>query len=545
MAATGRHGEVLTTAQRAEPKTLNPVVAIDSVSREVIAPMHADLVHINRRTLNTEPALAKSWEVSENGRVYTIHLRRGIRFSDGDPMNADDVVFTFAVYLDEASGAPQRDLLVVQGKPISVRRVDAYTVRFELAAPYAAAERLFDSIPILPSHKLRKAAREGSIARAWGIGTAPEEIAGLGPFRLKGYSPGERVILERNPHYWKIDREGRRLPYLDGLAFQILPNHHAQAMRFLAGGLDVISSVSSDNFLAMKKRERSAGFRVYDAGPGLEFNFLVFNMNPPGPGASSEVLAKRSWFSETAFRRAVSRTIDRDALARLAYHGFAKPLWGHVTEGNRFWIHRDLPRPERSVADARAILKAAGFAWRDGVLTDSKGNTVTFSILVSASNGQRAKAAALVQEDLRALGIKASIVSLEFRTMLDRVFNQRDYDAAVMAVESGDADPNSEVNVWLSGRSTHVWNLSGSPKALWEKEIDRLMRLQMITLDVEERRKLYYRVQELVAEHAPVICLVSPSVLVGASKRLGNFAPAILRPFTLWNVETLYFHGDR
>ena len=544
-ALTGRHGGTLITAQRSEPRTFNPVTAIDTVSQDVIALMHADLIHINRRSLQTESALAKSWDVSEDGRVYTVHLRRGIRFSDGHPMDADDVVFTFGVYLDEASGAPQRDLLIIQGKPITVRKMDAHTVRFELAAPYAAAERLFDGIPILPKRQLSKAAQEGGITRAWGTGTPPEDIAGLGPFRLKAYTPGERVVLERNPYYWKADRDGRRLPYLDEIAFQILPNEHTQTIRFISGGLDVVSSLSGDNFLELKMREAWAGFRVYDAGPGLEYNFLVLNLNDSAPHGGEALSVKRSWFREAAFRRAISRAVDRHALARLAYRGLATPIWGHVTEGNSLWANRQLARPERSVADARSLLKAAGFSWKDGDLLDRKGNAVAFSILVSASNRQRIKMAALIQEDLRELGIQTSVVTLEFRTMLDRVFKRRDYDTALMAVESGDADPNSDINVWLSDGNMHVWNLSGRANTAWEEEIDRLMRLQMATLDPTARRKLYDRVQEVVARQAPVIFLVSPSVLAGASKQLGNFSPSILRPHALWNADSLYFHGDR
>jgi peptide/nickel transport system substrate-binding protein len=542
---TGSYGGTLSTAQRAEPRTFNPVTAIDTVSRDVIALMHADLIHINRRSLQTEPALAKSWEVSQDGRVYTLHLRRGIRFSDGHPMDADDVIFTFGVYLDEASGAPQRDLLIIQGKPIAAHKVDAHTVRFQLAAPYAAAERLFDGIPILPKRRLLQAVQEGGIARAWGSGTSPENIAGLGPFRLKAYTPGERIVLERNPYYWKADGAGRRLPYLDEIAFQILPNEHAQTIRFVSGGLDVISSLSGDNFLELKKQEDSAGFRVYDAGPGLEYNFLVFNLNDSASQAGEAVNLRRSWFREVDFRRAISLAVDRHALARLAYRGLATPIWGHVTGGNMLWANRRLPRPPRSVARARALLKAAGFSWKDGLLIDRERNAVSFSILLSASNRQRIKMAALLQEDLRELGIQTSVVTLEFRTMLDHVFNRRDYDAALMAVASGDADPNSDINVWLSDGSMHVWNLSGRPSAPWEEEIDRLMRLQMVALDPAARRSLYDRLQEVIARQAPLIFLVSPSILVGASKRLGNFSPSILRPHALWNADSLYFHGDR
>jgi peptide/nickel transport system substrate-binding protein len=139
--APGHAGGRLAVALRSEPKTLNPALAEDEPSRDVIRCLTADLIHINRSSLKTEPALAKSWSVSRDGKQYTLQIRRGLRFSDGQPFHADDVVFSFQVYLDEKVDSSQRDLLVVGGKPVTVVKVDDYTVRFELAQPYAAAER--------------------------------------------------------------------------------------------------------------------------------------------------------------------------------------------------------------------------------------------------------------------------------------------------------------------------------------------------------------------------------------------------------------------
>src|SRR5262249_35830273 len=150
----GQRGDHLIISLRSEPKTLNPVTSVDGSSREVIAQMTGDLIHINRASQATEPALAKSWKISPDGLRYTLQLRKGLKFSDGHQVDADDVVFSFKVYLDEKLNSPQRDLLIVGNKPITVHRVDAYTVTFELAQPYAAAERLFDSVAILPRHLL-------------------------------------------------------------------------------------------------------------------------------------------------------------------------------------------------------------------------------------------------------------------------------------------------------------------------------------------------------------------------------------------------------
>ena len=213
-------------------------------------------------------------------------LRRGLRFSDGRPLDADDVVFTFRCYLDERNASPQRDLLVIGGKPVGVRKLDAYRVAFDLAQPYAAAERIFDSLAILPRHLLEKAQEEGRLAAAWGLATPPAEMAGLGPFRLKSYVPGERIVLERNPHYWKVDAAGQALPYLDELVFLLVPSDDAQVVRFKAGETDVISRLSAPNF-ALLSAEASKARRLQDLGAGLDYTFLFFNLNDVDAGEAA------------------------------------------------------------------------------------------------------------------------------------------------------------------------------------------------------------------------------------------------------------------
>jgi peptide/nickel transport system substrate-binding protein len=542
--APGHAGGRLSVALRSEPKTLNPALAEDEPSRDVIRCLSADLIHINRLSLKTEPALAKTWRVSRDGKQYTLELRRGLRFSDGQPFDADDVVFSFQVYLDEKVESSQRDLLVVGGKPIAVVKVDDYTVRFELAQPYAAAERLFDGVAILPRHLLEKAYHDGTFAQAWNLSMPPSQFAGLGPFRLKEYVPGQRVVLERNPYYWKADRAGARLPYLDEVVFSFLPSEDAQVIRFQSGEADVLSRFSADNFAVLQKQQLAKGYHLYDLGAGLEYNFLLFNLNDLGEKNLPDIARKQAWFQDLRFRQAVSAAIDREGIVRLAYSGRATPLWNQGTPGNKLWADSAIPHPARSLEHARQLLQSAGFSWnKDGALLDSHGTPVEFSILTSSSNAQRMKMATIIQDDLSQLGMKVQVVSLEFRAMVDRLRNSFDYEAAVTGLVSGDADPTADMNVWLSSGETHLWHEGEQkPATPWEAEIDRLMQQQLTTLDYAKRKKLYDQVQEIVSEDLPVICLVSPNILVGASNRVANFRPAILVPYALWNIEELYIH---
>jgi peptide/nickel transport system substrate-binding protein len=539
----GVPGGRLVIAERSEPKTLNPVTWQDAPSRDVIQRLNADLIHINRSTQRTEPSLAKSWTVSADRRSYTLKLRRGIRFSDGHPFDATDVLFSFQVYLDEKLHSTQRDLLLIDGQPIRVTMLDPFTVRFDFPKTYAAAERVFDSVAMLPRHLLEQLYKSGELTSAWNLNVPPAQIAGLGPFRLKEYVAGQRIVLERNQNYWKTDSKGTRLPYLEQLTFLIVPSEDAQVLRFEAGETDILNRINAENLALLQKDQQSRGFKLLDLGPGLEYNFLLFNLNDDAVGRLPEIARHQTWFREQRFRQAISAAIDRDAIVRLVFHGRATPLIAQVTPGNKLWLDTSLSKPQRSLPNAKDLLRSARFNWKnDGTLVDSSGHPVEFSILASASNPQRKEMATLIQADLKEIGIKVDVVPMEFRAQLDRVLNTHDYDAAMMALGSGDADPTAEMNVWLSSGGTHLWHLGEKqPATEWEAEIDRLMKAQESEIDPRKRKLDYDRVQQIVANQLPIICLVSPNILVAAKTKLGNFQPAILDHYTLWNVDELFW----
>lgn len=533
--APGKSGGVLVVAQTSEPKTFNPAMAVDQATRDVLSVLSADLVHINRLTLRTEPALAKTCVVSPDGLHYTLTLRDGLHFSDGAPITADDVVFSFKVYLDERVNSPQRDVLIVDGKPITVTRLSPLSVRVDLPAPYAPGERLFDSFWILPKHRLEQAFTDGKFPQAWTVGTAVDQLVAAGPFRLKQYQPGQRLILERNPFYWKRDEAGQQLPYLDRLEVAFVPDQNAMLLRLLSHDVSAASRLRPEDFARL---EQTPTLTTRDAGAGLEYNFLFFNWNAPAPAGT--------WFRTLKFRQAIARAVDRESIVRLVYQGRGSSLSSQVTPGNRLWRTDNVSDYRYDPSRAEQLLREAGFR-RDGSgpLTDRDGHSVEFSVMVSATNQARRKMATLIQEDLAQVGIRVRLQPIEFGVMTDAVLKTRKFEGALWGIVSGDADPNSEMNVWTSGGTLHVWNLKShagtQPLEPWETEVDRLMSLQMTTTSGAARKSAYDKVQQLVTANVPVVFLASPHVLAAGDRDLGNFEPAATDPVLLWNADRLFW----
>jgi peptide/nickel transport system substrate-binding protein len=414
-------------------------------------------------------------------------------------------------------------------------------VVFDLPAPYGAAERLFDGFAILPRQRLERTWREGRLGSVWGLDTPPSEIAGLGPFRFKEYAAGRRLVLERNPYYWKNDAAGHRLPYLDEVRFVPASGEDLQVLRFQAGESDLISRISSRNFEVLGK-QRALACTLFDAGPGLEYSFLFFNLNELPPAAGRDLAARGAFFRLPAFRRAVSLAVDRDAMVRLVYGNRATALSTPVPAGDTVWINEKLPRAVRSVSGARQLLSDARFTWApDGALLDPAGTRVEFSIATSVGNAERIQMATLIQDDLKAVGMAVHVVPLEMTSLLTRVTRTHDYEACLLSLAEPDADPNTTMSLWLSSSANHLWHPGQqSPATAAEARIDFMMRRQMTTRTFAERKRLYDEAQQVAMEDLSLIPLVTPHILTGARESLSNVRPAVMDHYVLWNLDEIW-----
>ena len=500
---------------RADPKTFDPLQVEDDASATVRYITGGVLLRVNRKTQDLEPELATSWKVDEQGRRITFHLRHGVAFSDGTLFSAEDVAYTIERLMDPSLHSATADPFRSSDLPPEIRVTAPDAVSITFAAPVSGLERLFDQVAILSRNSPKK------------LGAV------LGPFYVAEYRAGVEVLLSRNPHYWKTDASGRRLPYLDRIRLEIQQNREMELIRFERGELDLIDSLDPEVFEQLRRRSPEA---AVDAGPSLESEMMWFNQAPGAPIAEY----KKAWFRSQEFRRAISEAVNRGDLCKVVYRGHAQPAAGMISPANRFWVNSALRPHPFDPASALGRLEQSGFARRGGQLFDREGHAVEFSLMTNAGNRSREKMAAMIQQDLAALGIRLNVVTLDFRSLIERMTSSFQYEACLLGLTNLDLDPSAQMNVWLSSAADHQWNPNQkTPATAWEAEIDRLMRAQAAEPNIDKRKRLFDRVQQIVWDEEPFLYLVTRNSLMAFSPALRNVAPAAIQPAAYWNIDAI------
>jgi peptide/nickel transport system substrate-binding protein len=540
--STPRPGGRLVATIRSEPRSFNRLVSSDQVSQFLSVLMQARLVRINQATQQVEPWLATSWETTD-GLHYTLHLNPGVAFSDGVPLTAADVVFSFAAVYDPKVNSPIAEALKIDGKPIEVRAVDDRTVAVNFPARFGPGVRILDALPILPRHRLQSALDAGKFRDAWSVTTTPTEIVSLGPFVLTSYIAGQRVELDRNKHYWRKDERGQQLPYLDHLTLEIVPDQSAEMLRLEAGQSDLQNNeLRPDDVPSARKLAAAGRLHLYEMGVGLDADLLWFNLTANGPAHKAvDGAAAKPWLDTRAFRQAMSYAVDRQQFVNTVLLGAGTPIDGPVTPGNKDWFAADVVHYPHDLAKARDLLTGLGATDkdRDGWLEAADGTPMQFTLLTQRGHGLRERAAAVIKEDLAQVGVRADVTALEPTALIDRLMRGA-YEAIYFGTSASDTDPASNLDFWLSRGAFHVWNPGQEkPATAWEQEIDTLMMQQLATLDRTERKRLFDRVQQIFATEQPALYFASPNIVIASSARVINATPAILKPPVLWSADTI------
>jgi peptide/nickel transport system substrate-binding protein len=551
MPSVGRHGGRFIVASISNPRTFNAIMANEASSGEVTERMFARLTDFDNITQKSIPGLAKSWDVAPDGLTWTFHLRKGARFSDGQPITSEDVLFSFQVTLDPVLHPSGQDILKMGGKPFDVSAPDPYTFVIKTPSPNSALVHCAAVVPIMPKHVLDSAFKSGDFAAAYNVSTPPDKLVTSGPWRVAQYVAGEKTVLARNPYWFGVDKQNRRLPYLDEIIFLIVPDLDAADLKFRAGELHGLDDVKPENYKWYADNQEKGNFTLHDLGPDLNTNFFWFNLNKVQKPTSGKKIGepivgatKYAWFSSPVFRRAVSMAIDRDAMIPSVFFGEGIKNWANATAANKVWHSPDMVRHDYNPEEAKKLL--AGLGWKDtngdGVIEDTRGNPVTFTLKTNSSNTMRIAMTNFIKQDLAKVGINVIPAPIDFNTLITNLRADFQYEAMLLGIQSGvPPDPSMMQNTWRSSGLMHVWFIAqNKPDTPQEARIDQLMDHIMSTQDLEERRQAYKEIETIAGEQAWITHLPIRVQKIPISNRYGNLQPSILRHRILWNSYALY-----
>ncbi|HEY9879085.1 MAG TPA: ABC transporter substrate-binding protein [Leptolyngbyaceae cyanobacterium] len=538
-----------------DPKTFNPV--LNDESPNVFMYTFEGLTTDDGITGDVVPALAEKWDISDDGKTLVFTLREGLKWSDGEPLTADDVVFTYnEVIFNEAVPTSSRDVLRIgeQGLLPKVTKLDSRRVQFILPEPFAPFLRT-TSLEIIPAHTLRSTLQEkdtdGNLKflSTWTTDTPPNKLVVNGPYRIKNYVPSERIVYERNPYYWRKDEQGQPQPYIQELIWQIIESTDNQLLQFRSGGLDLIG-ITPDFYTLLKRETERGDFTIYSGGPALGTNFLAFNLNKASRNGKPLIdPIKSRWFNSLEFRQAVSYAIDRQTMLNNIFQGLGEPQTSPISKQSPYYAgpEEGIPTYDYNPDKARELLLSAGFQFSGkGELLDADGNRVRFTLITNSGNKIREAIGAQIKQDLAKIGIQVDFQPLAFNVLVDKLQDNLDWEAHVLGLTGG-LEPNSGANVWLLNGSLHAFNQNATPgqepltgwePTDWETQISDLYIRAAQEVDETKRRELYKETQALTQTYLPFIYLINP-LSIGAVRNKVQGVKYTAIGGALWNLHEL------
>lgn len=460
-------GGTLFFARSADSTYLDPAMYLDNESAKVIENIFDGLVRFKDDSTEVEPALAKSWENSEDGLEWTFHLRSGVFFHDGTPLDAEACEFSFRRRYDTSHDWYRKDYSQMDSwlKSIEeVRALDPVTLRIRLKEPYAP---LLNSLATHSSYIVSPAA-----VKEYGDDFYRHPV-GSGPFIFDSWIPEDRIILRANADYWN------RAPYLDQVVIATIPDTKRRLRELRIGSVHVMDGIKPQDRNELLKNP------TFDlkAGPGLNIGYLAMNNERPP-------------FDDLKVRLAVNHAINKKGLVKLLYQGMATPAKNPIPPG--MWSYNDAVRDyEYNPELSKRLLAEAGYP--DGFETTLWAMPVPRPYLPSPR-----KIALALQGNLAAVGIRTTIVSHDWRSYLAKLYNG-EHDMALLGW-IGTVDPDNFFYNLLSAEKAvkpHASNIA----LFRDDSVTRLINEARQTMDMTRRAGLYARVQEIFHRKAPWVPL--------------------------------------
>ena len=533
----GKYGGVFVTSTIGEgPKTFNSWNSMDATSSLAADIMFDGLVTTDAYTGEVIPRLAKDIEILPDKKTYIVHLRHGLKWSDGKEITADDVYFTWNTIIFGGFGnTSTRDAMYIGTELPKIEKIDRYTVKFTTPKPFSPFMRQL-SVPIAPKHILEPVTKQGKKAFAsfWSSNTNPKDFVTSGAFRLKEYVPAQRLVYERNPNYYIIDEKGQKLPYLDKYIILIVGDLNNELLKFKSKELDTVG-LRSSNVALFKEKEKSSDYKIYNLGPDTGTMYFAYNLNTRKNDKGKYYVnpIKQRWFNDLNFRKATDYAIDRENMVFNIAGGVAAPLFTPEPLSSIYLNEKIAKGHPQDMQKAKELLKESGFYWKNKKLYDRWGNKVEFDLYTNAGNTERESIGVMIKQDLEELGMTVNFKPIEFNTLVSKLVNSNDFDAVIMGFTGSPLEPYGGKNVWYSNGTLHVFNMRKTPeenKKLfpWEKKLNELFDRASLELNFDKRKALYEEYQQLVYDEKPIIYLYSPIRISAVRNKFGNVYPTEL-----------------
>lgn len=539
------------------PATFN--YPLNQSAYSVFGYLNEGLINENGLTSELEPGLAESWEASKDGKKIVFTLREGLKWSDGEPMTTDDIIFSYdKIYFNDKIPSGLKDTLRVgmSRQFPKLKKLDSRRVEFSVAEPFAPFIRYAGGIPILPAHILQESISntdsEGKpkFLSTWGTDTDPKKIVGNGQYRMLSYTPNQRVVLERNPYFWRKDTQGTTQPYIQQIVWQIIENTDTQLLNFRSGDLDSLD-VQPEVFPLLKREEKRGKYTVFNGGPDTGSVFMCFNLNK-GRNPQKQPFVdpiKSRWFATKEFRQAIAYAINRDTMTNNIYRGLGAPLHSPIPAQSPFYLSpkEGLKTYSYDLQKAKDLLLSAGFKYNTkGELLDTKGNKVRFTLLMAAGKKVREQMGTQIKQDLGKLGMQIDTQFLSFNTYVEKLRLSKNWDTYLGAFTGG-LEPHSSYNIWSVNGTLHSFNqgpqageppIKGWEVAEWEQKIDDLYVKASQELNEVKRKELYAETQRIIAEQVPFIYMVNPLTFEAVRDRISGIRYSAIGG-AFWNLYEL------
>ena len=509
----GKYGGIWRDTYKEDPKSYNPFSNLDGTHTLVTGLMLDYLFDYDPYTREWQGNIVEEYEVVFDEEADTMELRCTLRsnifWSDGVQMTADDVVWWFENIDADAEispvGASGQYITMPDGSRERYTMEKTGKLDFKYIFPRVVGNPLLvvNTGSIIPRHIWEPVLEKGKDAAKefWGVNTKPEELVGNGPFLLEENKPGERLVFKRNPNYWMYDERGNQLPYIDKIILSQIPDSNAELLKFQRGETESYPMRGQDLATLLPGTERG-NYSIWNGGPSSGYPALIFNHNRKALPAHKFAL-----FTNPLFKKAVSSLVDRETIINQTINGLAEPLYHIISESNRYY-NPDLASPySYNPEKAKQLLAEAGLTEknREGILTDSEGNPVSFDILTSSNDPVLHDYLNIIITDLKKAGIRANLTVADFNVIVQKLLYTGEWDC-YLASFSFPTFPEQWYNLWLSSGNLHYWNPSQEePDLGWEKKVDNLYNSLIYTYREEKIREYYDEFQKTLIDEMVII----------------------------------------